>query len=193
VLRGEFITKRKTGHSEAALCNFSAYVHRYSRLKAFVTVRIFKDCSTSIVLPEIIEWRRRLREKPPAMLVFGGHKAHLCRVLRPWAATHHILLALFSPHTRHLLQPLDQGFVRRLKTQYSVFQQIPDFSKIFDSLERIWMALQATMMTGMIWNSWKHAGMIAVIQNGECIRCEFDAQRVVSDPGLRTALGGCKR
>jgi hypothetical protein len=85
---------------------------------------------------------------------------------------------------------LDPGFFPRLKTQSSVFQRIPELSKNSSSLERIWMALQATMITRLIWNSWKHIGIIPVIQNKECIRCELDTQRVLSDPSLRTALGG---
>jgi hypothetical protein len=52
------------------------------------------------------------------------------------------------------------------------------------------MAIQATMITRLIWNSWKHAGIIPVIESGECVRCVLDAQRVLSDRALRTSLGG---
>jgi hypothetical protein len=51
------------------------------------------------------------------------------------------------------------------------------------------MAFQATIITRVISNSWKHTGIKPVIQNGECIRCELDAQPVLGDPALRTALG----
>jgi hypothetical protein len=190
VLRPGFISKRETDHHDSTFCHFPAHVRRYSSLKAFVTARIFNDYLTTVVLPYITEWRKRLGEEAPAMLIFDGHKAHLCQVLGPWAAMHHILLVVLPPHTSHLLQPLDQGFFRRLKTQYSVFQRIPELSKISSSLERIWMAFQATTITRLICNSWKHAGIVPVIENGECIRCELDSQRVLRDPALRTVVGG---
>jgi hypothetical protein len=101
------------------------------------------------------------------MLIFDGNKAHLYGALREWAARHRLVFVLLPPRTRHLLQPLDQAFLRRSKTQYSVFQRISDLSKVSSSLERIWMAIQATMITRLICNSWKHAGIIPVIESGE--------------------------
>jgi hypothetical protein len=124
------------------------------------------------------------------MHIFDGHKAHLCTILGAWAAMNRLLLVLLPPHASHLLQPLDQGFFRRLKTRYGIFQRIPELSKISSSLERIWMAFQATTITRLIWNSWKHAGIVPVIENGECIRCQPDSQRILSDPALRTGVGG---
>jgi hypothetical protein len=74
VLRPGFITKRETDHPDAMSCNFSAHVHRYSSLKAFVSAQIFEDSLTSGVLPSIIEHRGHLKRETPAMLIFDGTK-----------------------------------------------------------------------------------------------------------------------
>jgi hypothetical protein len=84
------------------------------------------------------------------MLIFDGNQVHFCVVLRAWVSTYRILLVLLLSHISYFRQPLDQGFFRRLKTQYSVFQQIPKLSKISGSLERISLAFEATTITRLI-------------------------------------------
>jgi transposase len=190
VLAPGLISKRETDHPDASRCSFFLNVRRYTSPKAFVTRDIFTDYLAQIVLPHIDRVREQLGEGAPCLVIFDGHRAHLSEILTAWAAQHHILLYLLPPHSTHLLQPLDQGFFRRLKIQYSLFAPIKDVSKISSSLERIWMAIQATTITRIVWNAWIHTGIICIVKKGECEHCELDPARVLDDPALQPASGG---
>jgi hypothetical protein len=114
----------------------------------------------------------------------------LSEVLNAWASANRILLYLLLPQSSHLLQPLGQGFFRRLKVQYSLFASVKSLSKIYISLERIWMAIEATTIARLIWNAWTHADIVCMIREGECRECALDAGHMLADPALQSSPEG---
>jgi hypothetical protein len=153
-----------------------------------VTRGIFGDYLRTVISPYITSWRERIGPDARAIVIFDGHKAHLRAVLNAWAAADNIILCTLPPHSSHLLQPLDQGFFRRLKVQYALFRNSSGLSKISGILERVWMAIDASSGTRLSWNAWSHTGIIATITNGMCSGCRLDVDHVLSDPA---GLGRC--
>jgi hypothetical protein len=190
VLPPGLISKRESDHPDSSHCSFSSNVSRNTSPKAFVTRDIFTNYLGQIVAPYIARVRESLDDDAPCLILFDGHRAHLSEIVSAWAAQNHIILYLLPPHSTHLLQPLDQGFFRRLKIQYSLFMPIKGISKISSSLERIWMAIQASTVTRIVWNAWGHTGVICEIENGECVRCGVDPARVLKDPALQPTFDG---
>jgi hypothetical protein len=190
VLTPGLIAKRETDHPDADQCSFLPNVRRYASVNPFVTWQIFIDYLRSVLTPYIAHWRQSLCGDARALLIFDGHRAHLSEILNAWAAEHQILLYLLPAHSSHLLQPLDQGFFRRLKIQYSLFPPIKGLSKISSSLERIWMAIQATTIARLVWNAWTHTGIACTIRNGECRECTLQPEHVLRDPTLQGSPDG---
>jgi hypothetical protein len=87
------------------------------------------------------------------------------QLINSFAAEHGIALFLLPPHGSHLLQRLDQGFVRRVKVQFGRFRRIKKLSKVTSTCECVFMALQAMFITRIIWNSWRHSGIVPVIES----------------------------
>jgi hypothetical protein len=83
-----------------------------------------------------------------------------------------------------MLQPFDQGLFRRVKVQFGQFQRSKELSKVTSTWERVFMALQGNFITRLIWNSWSHAGIIPVINSGNCIRAELDCDRISCNPAV---------
>jgi hypothetical protein len=148
-----FITNRETDHPDADQCSFLQNVRRYVSANTFVTRAIFNDYLGSILSLDI-------GDNAKAVLIFDGYRAHLSDVLNAWIAENQILLSLLPPHSSHLVQPLDQGFSRRLKVEYSLFATITILSKRSSSLDRIWMLIQATIIARLVWNTGSHTGSV---------------------------------
>jgi hypothetical protein len=136
VKRPGLIAKRQTNHPDNQ-CSFLRNVQRYVSPNAFVTRQIFNDHLRNVLSPYIAHWCESVGADARAIFVFDSHLAYLSEVLNVWAAANRILLYILPPHSSYLPQPLDQGFVRRLKIQYSLFAPIKSFPKISSSLERI--------------------------------------------------------
>jgi hypothetical protein len=116
------ITKRGTDHPDGSQYSYFDKTRRYSSPKAFVTRGIFGDSLRNVISPNITSWRERIGPDARVIVIFDAHKAHLHAVLNAWAAADNIILCALPPHSSHLLQPLDQGFFRRLKVQYALFR-----------------------------------------------------------------------
>jgi hypothetical protein len=108
----------------------------------------------------------------------------MSEVISVFAAEHGITLFLLPPNSSHLLQPLDEGFFRRVKIQFGQFQRIKELSKVTSTCERAFIALQGSFTTRLIWNSRSHAGIVPVIDSGNCIRAELDCNRISYDPAV---------
>jgi hypothetical protein len=52
------------------------------------------------------------------------------------------------------------------------------------------MAIEATTIARLIWNAWKHTGIVFMIREGECRECALDAGRVLADPALQSSPEG---
>jgi hypothetical protein len=190
VLPPALITKRGTEHPDAGECSYIPNTRRHTSPKAFVTREIYADYLRTVISPYIAKWRETLGQDARALILFDGHKAHLSEILNAWAAENQILLYTLPPHSSHLLQPLDQGFFRRLKIQYGLFPAIKHMSKISGILERIWMAIQATTVTRLVWNAWQHTGIVPGIEEGVCQRCTLSPEHVLADGALQAVMDG---
>jgi hypothetical protein len=105
----------------------------------------------------------------------------MSQIIRAFAAQHGITLFLLPLHSSHMLQPFDQGFFRRVKIQFGQFARIREFSKMTSTCERVFMALQATFVTRIIWNLWTPAGIVPVIESGKDTGSELDCNRILRD------------
>jgi hypothetical protein len=185
VLSPGIITKHTTDHPDANGASFFQSTARDSSEKVFVTRSIFCDYLLTVVLPLIQGVRSELKNPAsPAILIFDGHQAHMSQIIRAFAAQHIITLFLLPPHSSHLLQPLDQGFFRPVKTQFGQFARTREFSKRTSTCECVFMALQATFVTRIIWNSCAQVGIVPVIESGKCTRSELDWSRILRDPAI---------
>ena len=56
------------------------------------------------------------------LVLFDGHKSHICPEVRAWAAANDVILFLLPPHTSHKLQPLNVSCYSPLKSKYKKVQ-----------------------------------------------------------------------
>ncbi|XP_052271446.1 uncharacterized protein LOC127872156 [Dreissena polymorpha] len=47
----------------------------------------------------------------PVLVLYDGHKVHLSLTLADWAKDHNVVLFVLPPHTNHLTQSLDVGYL----------------------------------------------------------------------------------
>jgi hypothetical protein len=68
------------------------------------------DCCTKQKVRHGRDWR---------LLILDGHGSHLTQDFIDYCNSHHILLAIFPPHSTHTLQPLDVVCFKPLSSAYS--------------------------------------------------------------------------
>jgi hypothetical protein len=181
VLKPGLITKLQSDEEDAAFASFFSRSIRYTSENAFVTGDIFKDYLRRVVIPYIESTRTKIvSNNKRAIVFFDGAKAHLAEEYRPIALAHNITFYVLPPHSSHLLQPLDQGFFRRLKSQFELMHFTNGFSKITEILEQIMMAIQATTINQTIWRSWFNTGISPIIENGNAVTARLDKERILT-------------
>ena len=104
--------------------------------------------------------------------------------LKAFAANKNIKIIVFTPHSSHLVQPLDTGIFRRLKSQFSSFEDIEGASKISSILEKLWMSYQATNIPRIIWNAFTRAGLEVIIKDGIAERIIINENNVLNHDTL---------
>jgi len=57
--------------------------------------------------------------KRPVLLLYDGHGSHISTDVIEYAHLHHIEIMCLPAHTSHLLQPLDVGVFKSLKTHFN--------------------------------------------------------------------------
>ena len=95
---------------------------------------------------------------------------------------------MVHPHTSHILQPLDQDIFRRMKKEYSQFEQPAGFTKISTTLERVWSSYQATNVIHTVLTSWTRTGIVPEVENGVAARITVDPAH--SDDRVTMPEGG---
>ena len=120
----------------------------------------------------------------PALIIFDGHKSHISDLLLSACAAQNIFVALLPPHSSYLLQPLDQGIFRKAKSEYQITKEYPNATKFSDNMQRIFSSLQAAKTTQIIFQSWSHAGIIPIINNGIVTHVQLMKEKVLNDPLL---------
>ena len=185
VLPPGLITKRGTDHPDASTRSFYAKCRRYTSDRAFVTRTIFEDYIKNVLLPDIEQYRSaHPDESKSAVLLMDGHTSHKSLSLRAFCGMNDITVLVIPPHSSHLLQPLDRGFFRRCKAQFSSFPAEEGASRITNTLERIFEAFQACRVTGFIWRCWSHAGIVPVVRDGKLTGYTPAVDKVMQEPAL---------
>ena len=185
VLPPGLITKRGTDHPDASTRSFYAKCRRYTSDRAFVTRTIFEDYIKNVLLLDIEQYRSaHPDESKSAVLLMDGHTSHKSLSLRAFCGMNDITVLVIPPHSSHLLQPLDRGFFRRCKAQFSSFPAEEGASRITNTLERIFEAFQACRVTGFIWRCWSHAGIVPVVRDGKLTGYTPAVDKVMQEPAL---------
>ena len=185
VLPPGLITKRGTDHPDAAKKSFYSKARRYTSERAFVTRAIFEDYVRNVLMPDIEKHRSsHPEESKSAVLLMDGHTSHKSLTLRAFCGLNDITVLLLPPHSSHLLQPLDRGFFRRVKSQFSSFPAEEGISKISNTLERVFEAFEACHVTGFVWRCWAHASIAPVVEDGEVRGYVPVVEKVLEQPAL---------
>lgn len=194
LLRPAFITRRGSDHPDGETLSYSDAESgplRFSTPKAFVSRAVFTDYVRQVVIPYITSVRERLKSpEARAIIIFDGHKSHLLETMAALCADLNIVIYCLPPHSSHLLQPLDKGVFRRFKSQFATMEAPDSYSKISCVLERMWMAHQATEITGLIWNAWHCAGLPVQVRLGKPYAVGLDEDHVQGKSGLNHAFDG---
>ena len=112
VLKSAVISKRKDEDEYGSNCPYFKRILHFSSPKSFVTRKIFESYLQQCIYPYIEKVRLNLNcSNKTALILFDGCKAHLGDVLSAWAATKNIFVVVIPPHSSHLVQALDQGFL----------------------------------------------------------------------------------
>jgi hypothetical protein len=161
------VTKRGIDHPDAQNTSFFAYVSRYYSGKAFMTRSIFSDSLRTVVRPFLQKVRAKLgSERARAVVLLDGHKSHTSEVISLFTGHDNIIMFLLPSQSVHCLQPLGQGFFRRMKAQFAQYARIQEFVTMTSTCERFFMAFQDSLVTRIIWKSLEHSVIVSVIANG---------------------------
>jgi hypothetical protein len=103
------------------------------------------------------EWR---------LLLVDGHGSHINMNFLDWCEKHHILVAVYPPHTTHRLQPLDVSLFAPLATYYSnsleeFTQQTASISGLGkrDFFSLFWPAYTKAFTPSNIASGWRKTGL----------------------------------
>ena len=53
------------------------------------------------------------------LILYDGHKSHVCKPVVDWAREHGVVLFVLPPHCSHILQPLDIGWFSPMKAKFN--------------------------------------------------------------------------
>ena len=155
------IVKRTYAHPDMLKMPFWQRHRVYSSPKAFISKKIFGDYLRTVVVPYIESTRKNRRwDDERAVLIMDGHKSHLVTKIKEILATRNISLIFIPPHSSHVLQPLDQGYFKRVKQGFVQRKELNGCSSISSTLQRISCAFQSASTDWDIMQSWSHAGIV---------------------------------
>lgn len=175
------IITRETEHPDGSKCPYYNKMKIYSTTNAFITRNVFESYFGDVVFPYITKIRSQIGStNEPAIIIYDGLKGHLSDHIFSQAATFNVNIIVLPSHSSHILQPLDQGFFRSLKSKYSRVQPFPNVSKISTRLQKIFTALEECDNCQLIVQSWAHAGIHPVIEDGIVQRVVVDESEILN-------------
>lgn len=173
-------------HPDSEKCPFFNKMLHYTSDNSFITKEIFENFMMQSVINYIEKARIKLNNQDaPAAIIYDGHKSHISNDLSSLCAEKKIKFFLLPPHSSHLLQPLDQVFFRKTKAEYGNLTGFPNVSVYSGRIQKIFTALQCAANYQTIILSWRHVGIIPVIENGEVTKVTIEMQKVLEDPALK--------
>lgn len=182
VLKSTFIGTNANLKEDATQCTFYGRVIYRSSKNAFITNDIYKDYIGSVIIPHVKEKRKCLSEdKQRAMLIVDGHKSHFSDDILAVLAANNIEYVSIPPHSSHLLQPLDRHFFSQVKSFYRQKNPNTNLCAFTANLERIYIAIEQASVQSIIHSSFKRAGIIPEIKEGEAYLLSIAKNRVISE------------
>ena len=176
------IIKRGTENQDGVSCPYFNKMQMYCSPNAFITRKIFEHS----VQNTVIEYIQKVREEVgdpnlSALIIYDGLKGHLSDILFSKCAEQNIYIVLIPSRSSHLLQPLDQGVFRSMKSKFSTVPKWTNKSQITTKLQQIYTVIQMTNNEQVILQSWSHLGIVPKIENGEVIKVELDKNKIYNN------------
>ena len=182
VLKSTFIGSNLNLKEDASQCTFyNRVIYRHSK-NAFITNEIYKDYIGNVIIPYVEERRKSLqKDKHKAMLIVDGHKSHFSEDILAILTYHNIEYVSIPPHSSHLLQPLGRHFFSQVKSFYRQKSPNTNLCAFTDNLERIYISIEQASVRSTILSSFKRAGIIPEIKEGEACSLSIAKNRVISE------------
>ena len=182
ILKSAFIGSNLNLKEDATHCTFYGRVLYRSSKNAFITNDIYKDYIGNVVVPYIEEKRKKLsKESHRAMLIVDGHKAHFSDDILAVLADHNIEYVSIPPHSSHLLQPLDRHFFSQVKSFYRQKNPNTNLCAFTSNLENIYIAIEQASVQSTILSSFRRAGIVPELNEGEASTITIAKNRVISE------------
>ena len=154
----------------------------YCSPNAFITRKIFEHYIQNTVIDYIQKVREEINDPDkPALIIYDGLKGHLLDILFSRCAEQNIYIVLIPSHSSHLLQPLDQGVFRSMKSKISTVSKWPNKSQITTRLQQIYTVIQMTNNGQVILRSYTHSGIVPIIENGEVVSVTLDESKIFNN------------
>ena len=106
------------------------------------------------------------------LLFVDGHGSHITKKWLDWCHKHHVLIAIYPPHSTHRLQPLDVSLFSPLATYYT--QQLDHFIHQCQGLSGLgkrdffglfWPAFEQAFTQANIASGWRKTGLYPLNQD----------------------------
>lgn len=158
---------RGTENPDGCTCPYYNKMKVYSTPRGFMTRSVFENFFRDSIFEYIEKVRNEIgKANEPAVIIYDGLKAHISEILFAECAERSIQIVMIPPHSSHLVQPLDQGVFRSMKSKYSTVPNWPNKSKITTQLQKIYTVIQMTDNEQTILKSWEHSGILPIIKDG---------------------------
>ena len=102
-------------------------------------------------------------------------------------AVEKIKIIRMPPHSSHLLQPLDQGYFRKIKHAFSITRPKPGLSKLTQTVLRIAMAFEEANSRILICRAWEATGIVPRVAEKEIVGLTLNESVLDLDPSLQHA------
>ena len=141
---------------------------------------VFKSYFKNVIFPYVAEIQSKPKcENRPAIILYDGLKGHISNHIFGQSAELNIKIIVLPSYSSHILKPRDQRFFRSLKSIYAHVQKFPNLSKISTNLHKIFTALAQCDNHHLIIQSWTHAGIQPIIENGVVTHVEINATEIL--------------
>ena len=162
---------RGTENPDGCTCPYYNKMKVYSTPRGFMTRSVFENFFQNSIFEYVEKVRKEIgKADDPAVIIYDGLKAHISEILFAECAERNIKIVMIPPHSSHLVQPLDQGVFRSMKSKYSTVPNWPNKSKITTKLQKIYTVIQMTDNEQTILRSWEHSGIFPIIKDGIVIK-----------------------
>ena len=184
------VIPRESEHPDGSSCQYFNKAQVYYSTKGFITRSIFEEYFSDVVIPYINQMRTKHGDQTrKAIIIYDGLKGHISEDLFAYCADNNVEIVVLPPHSSHLLQPLDQGLFRSMKSHYPKVADWAGKSKLTTKLQKIFTACEMCDNHQLIIKSWSHSGIEPVIINGEVTSVKLCPEKVLKNSNVQVEEG----